>query len=104
MATRCPSLAAAILALALTGLWSADQMSASTAASPVFEQVLAKSNTVAPPTYRAFRRMEGGLIDSDRRGWIEAWTEYTPGRGFTYEVVREGGSEYVRNKIFGECW
>ena len=74
-------------------------MSASTAADPVFEQVLAKSNTVAPPPYRAFRRMEGGLIDSDRRGWIEAWTEYTPGRGFTYEVVREGGSEYVRNKI-----
>ena len=74
-------------------------MSASTAADPVFEQVLAKSNTVAPPPYRAFRRMEGGLLDSDRRGWIEAWTEYTPGRGFTYDVVREGGSEYVRNKI-----
>jgi len=99
MATRCPSLAAAILALALTGLWSAGRMSAAIAAGPAFEQVLAKSNTVAPPTYRAFRRMEGGLIDSDRRGWIEAWTEYTPGRGFTYEVVREGGSEYVRNKI-----
>jgi hypothetical protein len=99
MATRCPSLAAAILAIALTGMWSADEMSATTAAEPVFERVLAKSNTVAPPPYRAFRRMEGGLIDSDRRGWIEAWTEYTPGRGFTYEVVREGGSEYVRNKI-----
>jgi hypothetical protein len=99
MAIRCPSLAAAILVLALTGLWSIDQISASTAADPVFERVLAKSNTVAPPPYRAFRRMEGGLIDSDRRGWIEAWTEYTPGRGFTYEVVREGGSEYVRDKI-----
>jgi hypothetical protein len=99
MATRCPSLAAAILALALTGLWSADRMSASTAADRIFEQVLAKSNTVAPPPYRAFRRMEGGLIDSERRGWIEAWTEYTPGRGFTYDIVREGGSEYVRNKI-----
>jgi hypothetical protein len=99
MATRCPSLAAAILALALTGSWSADRMFASTAAEPAFERVLAKSNTVAPPPYRAFRSMEGGLIDSDRRGWIEAWTEYTPSRGFTYEVVREGGSEYVRNKI-----
>jgi len=74
-------------------------MSAATAAGPAFEQVLAKSNSVAPPPYRAFRRMEGGLLDSDRRGWIEAWTEYTPGRGFTYDVVREGGSEYVRNKI-----
>jgi hypothetical protein len=99
MATRCPSLAAAILALALTGLWSADRMFASTAGEPVFEQVLAKSNAVAPPPYRAFRRMEGGLTDSDKRGWLEVWTEYTPSRGFTYEVVREGGSDYVRNKI-----
>ena len=74
-------------------------MSASTSAEPSFERVLAKSNTVAPPPYRALRRMEGGLIDSEKRGWIEAWTEYTPGRGFTYDVVREGGSEYVRNKI-----
>ena len=74
-------------------------MSASTSIEPGFEQVLAKSNTVLPPPYRAFRRMEGGLLDSEKRGWIEAWTEYTPGRGFTYEVVREGGSEYVRNKI-----
>lgn len=74
-------------------------MSAATADDPVFEQVLAKSNTVAPPPYRAFRRMEGGIADSEKRGWIEAWTEYTPDRGFTYEVVREGGSEYVRNKI-----
>ena len=99
MATRCPSLAAASLALALTGLSSVDRMSASAVAEPVLERLLAKSNTVAPPPYRAFRRMEGGLIDSERRGWIEAWTEYTPGRGFSYEVVREGGSEYVRNKI-----
>jgi hypothetical protein len=80
-------------------LWSAGGTSASTAAEPVFEQVLAKSNTVAPPPYRAFRRMEGGIADSERRGWLEVWTEYTAERGFTYEVVREGGSEYVRNKI-----
>lgn len=43
--------------------------------------------------------MEGGLNSEDKRGWLEVWTEYQPGRGFTYEVVREGGSDYVRNKI-----
>lgn len=74
-------------------------MSASTPAEQVFERILAKSNIVAPPPYRALRRLEGGLTESDKRGWLEAWTEYTPGRGFTYDVVREGGSEYVRNKI-----
>ena len=80
-------------------MWSAERLSASDPDEPAFERVLAKSNTVEPPQYRAFRRLEGGIADSDKRGWLEAWTEYTPGRGFTYEVVREGGSEYVRNKI-----
>jgi hypothetical protein len=30
---------------------------------------------------------------------MEAWTEYQPGRGFTFEVVREEGSEYIRNRV-----
>ena len=99
MAARCPTLTALILGLALTGMWSADRLSASNPAEPGFERVLAKSNTVEPPQYRAFRRMEGGINGSEKHGWIEAWTEYTPGRGFTYEVVREGGSDYVRDKV-----
>ena len=32
-------------------------------------------------------------------GWMEVWTEYRPGRGFSYEVVREEGYEYVLNKV-----
>jgi hypothetical protein len=64
-----------------------------------FERVLAKSNNVAPPPYKAFRRLEGGVANSDKQGWLEAWTEYQPGRGFSFDVVREGGSEYVRKKI-----
>jgi hypothetical protein len=64
-----------------------------------FERVLSRSNRVAPPPYRALRRLEGGLEDSDRRAWLEAWTEFHPGRGFTFNVIREGGSDYVRNKV-----
>ncbi len=87
------------MALALTGMWSIGHAAADDPAAPAFERVLAKSNNVAPPPYRAFRRLEGGIANSsDKRGWIEAWTEYQPGRGFTFEVVGEGGSEYVRNK------
>ena len=99
MAARGLSLTAPMLALALTGMWSADRISASTSADGGFERILAKSNTVAPPSYRAYRRMEGGLNDSDRQGWLEVWTEYTPARGFRYDIVREGGSDYVRNKV-----
>jgi len=96
---RAPLAATPILAISLTLMGSLGQLSASGSADQGFERVLSKSNTVAPPAYRAYRRLEGGLTNgSDKSGWIEAWTEYQPGRGFTFEVVREGGSEYVRNK------
>lgn len=68
-------------------------------AEPGLERAVSRFNTIAPPAYRAFRRLEGGLTGSSRHGWLEAWTEFVPGRGFTYEVVREGGHEYVRHKV-----
>ena len=85
--------------MSLTLLWSFGHVSASTSSTPSFERILAKSNAVTPPTYRALRRLEGGLVDSEKRGWLEAWTSFQPGRGFAYEVIREGGSDYVRDKI-----
>jgi hypothetical protein len=61
------------------------------------EMALARCNIPAPPAYRAFRRLEAG--NAKRHAWLEAWTEFRTGRGFSYEIVGEGGSEYVRNKI-----
>lgn len=87
------------LALSISLLSSAGHLSASGSVEQSFERVLARSNGTAPPPYRAFRRMEGGLVNSEKRGWLEVWTQYQAGRGFTFEIVREGGSEYVRNKI-----
>ena len=74
-------------------------LAASSQSDPSIERVVERFNSVAPPAYRAFRRLEGGLSTSSKQGWLEAWTEFVPGRGFTYEVVREGGHEYVRNKV-----
>ncbi len=73
--------------------------SAATSFGDGYERILARFNTSAPPAYRAYRKMEAGLLDSDRRAWMEVWTSYSPGRGLTYEVVKEGGSDYVRSKI-----
>jgi hypothetical protein len=80
-------------------LASIAQILASGQSDPSIERVVERFNTVAPPAYRAFRRLEGGLSASSKQGWLEAWTEFVPGRGFTYEVVREGGHEYIRNKV-----
>ena len=95
-----PLLVAPILASCFAFLAGSGHLSAAGSATQSFERVLARSNTVTPPPYRALRRLEGGVNDSgDKHGWLEAWTEYRPGRGFTYEIVGEGGSEYIRNKV-----
>lgn len=80
-------------------LWGPGHLSAAGSSEQGFEHALARSNTTVPPAYRALRRLEGGLIDSDKRGWLEVWTEHQPGTGMTFQVAGEGGSEYVRNKI-----
>jgi len=51
----------------------------------------------AQPRYRAIRRLEAE--NGSRRGWLEAVTEYEPATGFRYEVIAEGGSGYIRDKI-----
>jgi hypothetical protein len=49
--------------------------------------------------YRALRRLEARNERFDLHGWLEAWTELTVDGRFEYSVVREGGSEYIRNKV-----
>jgi hypothetical protein len=51
----------------------------------------------AQPSYRAIRRLEAE--NGSRRGWLEAVIEYTPPSGFRYQVISEGGSGFIRDKI-----
>ncbi len=87
------------LAIPLMVLWNLVPTAATNPAQIELEPVLARFNEPAPPTYRAFRKMEAGNPGSGKYGWLEVWTEHRPGTGFSYEVVREGGYEYVRNKV-----
>lgn len=50
-------------------------------------------------SYRALRRLEGHNARYKKHGWLEAWTSLDPQAGFTYEIVAEGGSGYVRDKV-----
>lgn len=53
----------------------------------------------APLTqYRAYRRMRAVNDRLKQHGWLEAWTELDS-RGFRYEIVAEGGSGSVRNRV-----
>jgi hypothetical protein len=49
--------------------------------------------------YRALRRLEARNDRFKLQGWLEAWTELTPDGRFHYQIVREGGSDYIRNKV-----
>lgn len=80
-------------------LWSLAPSADSGVAADQFQPVLDRFNSSAPPAYRAFRRLEAGNPDSGKHGWLEVWTEHRPGSPFKYNVIREGGYDYVRNKV-----
>ena len=80
-------------------LWSLGPSADSDFPVDRYEISLARFNNASPPTYRAFRRLEAGIPGSTKQGWMEVWTEFRPDSGFSYEVVREEGYEYVRNKV-----
>lgn len=97
--TRKPLRIGPLLATCFALLCAAGQGVRAGSAGDGYERILARFNTSAPPAYRAYRKMEAGLLDSDKRAWMEVWTTYSPGRGLSYEIVKEGGSDYVRGKI-----
>src|SRR5204863_10073377 len=58
-------------------------------------QFLAQRDVQHP--YRALRRLEAE--NGDRKGWVEATTEYSARGGFSYEITAQGGSGYIRDRI-----
>lgn len=52
-----------------------------------------------PVSYRAVRRLEARNKRFNAEGWMEVVTELTPGRGFQWTLVSEGGSGYIRDKV-----
>ena len=89
-----------LLSIAMMVLWSfAPTVADETGPTGQLDTSLAKFNAGPPPAYKAFRRLEAGRPGSAKHGWMEVWTEHRPGAGFSYTVVREGGYDYIRNKI-----
>jgi hypothetical protein len=65
------------------------------AADDSIRQFLAQDDTQRP--YRAVRQLEAE--NGNRKGWLEALTEYSPAAGFQYRISAEGGSEYIRGQV-----
>ncbi len=49
--------------------------------------------------FRAVRHLEATNTRFKKQGWMDVITELSPEGGFTFQVVAEGGSEYIRKKV-----
>ena len=61
----------------------------------VVERFLASDK--AAQSYRALRRLEAR--SEHREAWMDVWTE-ADASGFRYEVASQGGSGYIRSRVF----
>jgi hypothetical protein len=53
-----------------------------------------------PIAYRALRRLEAHNQHFGANAWMDVWTEADEAGGFRYQVVAEGGSGYIRRRVF----
>jgi hypothetical protein len=52
-----------------------------------------------PVAYQARRRLEAASASLKESAWMEALTEFRPGAGFSYSIVRAGGSERIQRRV-----
>lgn len=59
------------------------------------------ARTDEPPVpYRALRHLEAQNPHFKQSAWMDVWTEFDRANGLRYRIVAEGGSSYIRGKVF----
>jgi hypothetical protein len=66
--------------------------------APIVQRFLALDDP-DPTDFRALRHLEARNEHFDKDAWMDVWTE-ADRQGFRYRIVGEGGSEYIRSKVF----
>jgi hypothetical protein len=54
----------------------------------------------APSDFRALRHLDASHPNLNKTAWMDVWTESDPLSGFKYTIVAQGGSGYIRSKVF----
>jgi len=88
---------ALLLAVALTLGGAA--LSAQQSFPAVLERFLARTDE-GPRSYRALRHMEAQNEHFGASAWMDVWTDADQAGGFRYQIAREGGSAYIRRRVF----
>ena len=71
-------------------------------ADPRFPAVLQRFLSLDDPSptgYRALRRLDARNQNLNKTAWMDVWTE-SDARVIQIHVVAEGGSDYIRSKVF----
>lgn len=76
---------------------AADPTDAS-AGAPVLQRFLALADS-RPSDFRALRQLDAHNEHFDKSAWMDVWTE-ADRSGFRYRIVGEGGSDYIRSRVF----
>jgi hypothetical protein len=91
-------LAAGVAAASTLALVHPSAATAAQAQPTALQRFLARAEE-PPVEYRALRRLEAQNPKFKQSAWMLAWTEYDHVNGFRYQIVDEGGSSYIRNKV-----
>lgn len=67
--------------------------------SPAILQRFLAREDPAPSQFRALRHLEARNDHFDKSAWMDVWTE-GDASGFSYGIVSEDGSEYIRSHVF----
>lgn len=92
---------AALLGLLCLAPWmarGAASSAATSAVAPTVERFLTRADEPLSE-YRALRHLEAQNDRFHMSGTLDAVTALTPDGDFTYTVLRESGSDYIRNKV-----
>lgn len=64
----------------------------------ILERFLALDDPT-PTQYRALRHLEANNDHFEKSAWMDVWTQ-ADATGFTYQIVAEEGSDYIRSRVF----
>ena len=88
----------ALAALAI-GHLSATGPASPSSPPPALQRFLSLSDP-ATVRYRALRRLDAECEGLGKSAWMDVWTELDGRGGLQYRIAAEGGSDYIRTKIF----
>jgi hypothetical protein len=86
-------------AFGAAGLLATGHASPENPSAPAIVERFFTTDGRAPSQYRALRRLDAQNGQFDARAWMDVWTEADE-HGFRYEIAAEGGSGYIRSKVF----